>query len=59
VIEDVPIVAYCPTCDAQQQIESPQQLTCPACGTPTPSLIHGSELELFAMEIADDAAANR
>jgi hydrogenase nickel incorporation protein HypA/HybF len=59
VIVDVPIVAYCPCCDAEREIASAQQLCCPVCGTGTPNVIHGSELELFAMEIDDNAAAHR
>jgi hydrogenase nickel incorporation protein HypA/HybF len=59
VIENVPITAYCPTCDAERTIESPQHLCCPLCDSPTPNVIHGSELELFAMEVAEHGTTDR
>lgn len=53
VIEDVPLVAYCPHCQAQRQIESIQSLTCDACGAPTPDVREGRELEVVALEMED------
>jgi hydrogenase nickel incorporation protein HypA/HybF len=58
VIESVPITIYCAHCDAEREIASPQHLCCPQCQNPTPNVIRGSELELFAMELADDAATD-
>jgi hydrogenase nickel incorporation protein HypA/HybF len=51
VIEDIPIIAYCPVCAAERPLPSPQQLCCPVCGTPTPEVIRGRELEVVALEI--------
>ena len=51
VIEDVPVVAYCPACAAEQPIASVQELRCPACGAPTPEVVRGRELEVVALEI--------
>lgn len=59
VIEHVPIVASCPRCGVDREIPSPQYLCCPACGMPTPNVRHGSELELYAMEIDEHVAAHR
>ena len=59
VIEHVPIVATCTRCNVDREIPSAQQLCCPVCGTPTPNVIHGSELELRAMEIDEHVAAHR
>jgi len=53
VIENVPVVVYCSACDQQQQLESIQNFTCPACGSPTPDVIHGKELEVVSMEIIE------
>lgn len=58
VIETVPLVAYCHPCGAERVIATPQHLRCPACGTPTPDIVRGAELELFALEIRDNAAAH-
>jgi hydrogenase nickel incorporation protein HypA/HybF len=51
IVEDVPIVAYCLTCESEQPIESPQWLCCPVCGTPTPDIVTGRELEVTALEL--------
>ena len=51
VIEDVPLVAYCPACAVERPLASPQELCCPACGTPTPEVVRDRELEVFALEI--------
>jgi hydrogenase nickel incorporation protein HypA/HybF len=51
VIEEVPLVAYCPACLAERTLESVQHLCCPACGTPTSKVVSGRELEVVALEI--------
>jgi hydrogenase nickel incorporation protein HypA/HybF len=51
VIEDVPLVAYCPTCAAERTLASPQLLCCPVCDTPTPDVVRGRELDVVALEI--------
>jgi hydrogenase nickel incorporation protein HypA/HybF len=51
VIEEVPLVAYCPVCTAERTVQSIQQLCCPACGSPTPEVVRGRELEVTALEI--------
>jgi hydrogenase nickel incorporation protein HypA/HybF len=51
LIEDVPVVAYCPQCRAQQTIESIQRFACPDCGSLTPDVVQGDELLVTALEI--------
>ncbi|MBY0523620.1 MAG: hydrogenase maturation nickel metallochaperone HypA [Gemmataceae bacterium] len=51
VIEDVPLVAHCASCDTPCTLESPQELRCPVCGTGTSRVISGRELEVVALEI--------
>jgi hydrogenase nickel incorporation protein HypA/HybF len=51
VIEDVPLTAYCRACAAEQAPPSAQELCCPVCGTPTPDVLRGRELEVVALEI--------
>ncbi len=51
VIEDVPIVVYCPTCAAEQTVGSILELRCPVCGTPTPEVRRGRDLEIAALEV--------
>lgn len=51
IIEDVPLAAYCPVCAAERVPPSLQNLCCPDCGTPTPEVVRGRELEVTALEI--------
>jgi hydrogenase nickel incorporation protein HypA/HybF len=51
LIEDVPVLAYCPQCCAQQTIASIQRFACPDCGTLTPDVVQGNELLVTALEI--------
>lgn len=53
VIEEVPVVVFCPTCRDRRAIASIQQFCCPDCGTPTGDVVGGRELEVFAMEIGE------
>ncbi|MGA2585024.1 MAG: hydrogenase maturation nickel metallochaperone HypA [Tepidisphaeraceae bacterium] len=53
IIEEVPIVAFCPKCGVDRQVVSPQQICCNQCGTPTPNIVTGRELEVVAMEIVE------
>ncbi len=50
VVEDVPLTAWCPSCAAERRPPYPE-LCCPECGTPTPDVRSGRELEVFALEI--------
>jgi hydrogenase nickel incorporation protein HypA/HybF len=50
VIEDVPLVAYCPCCAAERTV-AVQKLCCPICATSTPEVVRGRELEVVALEI--------
>lgn len=51
VIEDVPLVVHCPACAAERTLASIQELFCPTCGTPTPEVVGGRELEVVALEL--------
>jgi hydrogenase nickel incorporation protein HypA/HybF len=51
-IEDVSLAAHCPTCGVDCEPESVWNLRCPTCGTPTPTIVRGRELEVVALEIA-------
>lgn len=60
VVQDMPIVAWCPACGCERTISSMQQMICPVCQAPTPEIRGGRELEVVAMEVLeDDADAHR
>lgn len=51
VVAETPLAAFCPSCVAERPLASPQELCCPACGTATPEVVSGRELEVVALEI--------
>jgi hydrogenase nickel incorporation protein HypA/HybF len=51
VIEEVPVVVFCPACQALRTLSGLQAFTCAECGTPTPDIRQGKELELVALEV--------
>jgi hydrogenase nickel incorporation protein HypA/HybF len=58
-IEEVPLTAHCPQCSEERTLPGPWSLRCPECGTPTPAIVGGRELELVAMEVEEHAAPHR
>jgi hydrogenase nickel incorporation protein HypA/HybF len=57
-IEDVSVSVHCPQCDAPRDLPDDWHFACPTCGTPTPSILSGRELELASVEILADATAH-
>ncbi len=55
VIEEVPVVIFCPTCQTQRPLSSIQLFCCPECGTPCSQIVQGRELEVVALEIQECA----
>jgi hydrogenase nickel incorporation protein HypA/HybF len=53
LIEEVEVEAFCPQCEAPRPIRSIQWFCCPECGTPTPKILHGRELQIIALEIRE------
>jgi hydrogenase nickel incorporation protein HypA/HybF len=51
LIETVPVSVYCPNCRSPQRLNSIQSFSCPECGTLTPEVLSGRELEVVALEI--------
>ncbi|MGA3209814.1 MAG: hydrogenase maturation nickel metallochaperone HypA [Terriglobales bacterium] len=53
VCEEIPVVVFCPQCQAQRSLSSLQWFCCSECGTPTPEILQGRELEVTALEIQE------
>lgn len=51
VIEEMPVVVFCARCQARRALSSVQLFCCAECGTPTPEIVQGKELEVVALEI--------
>jgi hydrogenase nickel incorporation protein HypA/HybF len=53
LIEEIPVEVFCPQCEVPRLVTSIQWFACPECGTPTSTVLHGKELEVVALEIAE------
>ena len=51
IIEDVPIVIYCPQCRAERTVGSMQRFCCSVCDAPASEILRGKELELVSLEL--------
>jgi hydrogenase nickel incorporation protein HypA/HybF len=51
LIEDVPVMVYCPRCQAPRGIPSIQELSCVDCQTPASEILQGRELQVVALEL--------
>jgi hydrogenase nickel incorporation protein HypA/HybF len=51
IIEEVPVVAYCPKCREQVPLHSIQLFACSRCNSPVSEVLEGRELEVVALEI--------
>jgi hydrogenase nickel incorporation protein HypA/HybF len=51
IIEEVPIVVFCPSCRTQGILPSMQCFACSKCGAPVSEILQGRELEVTALEI--------
>ena len=59
IVEDVPVVVFCPQCKERRTLSSLQSFSCPECSAPTRDVLQGKELEVFALEVQDgDTAEN-
>ena len=57
-IEEVSIAVMCPRCNAVKMLPDGYKFCCPSCGSPTPEIVAGRELDLVSLELAPDASAD-
>jgi len=55
IIEELPVVIYCATCQTDQVLPGVQRFRCPTCDTPSGEIRQGRELEVASIEIGDAA----
>jgi hydrogenase nickel incorporation protein HypA/HybF len=53
IIEEVPIVVYCPKCEASRTLASMQWFSCPECGSAVSDVLQGRELVVTALEVRE------
>ncbi len=51
IIEEIPIIVFCPECETETPPVATNNLCCPKCETPTPQIVRGREMEVTALEI--------
>jgi hydrogenase nickel incorporation protein HypA/HybF len=52
-IEEVRAAVFCPACHAERELQNVQRLCCPICGSATPDVVRGRELEVESVEVED------
>jgi hydrogenase nickel incorporation protein HypA/HybF len=55
VIEEIPVVVFCPQCQRETILGSIQALVCPHCNQPAGDIRQGKEIEIDYLEVADEA----
>lgn len=50
-ITELPVVIYCPNCEAEVELPSVQLFCCPVCDTPGAAVRQGREMEIESLEI--------
>ncbi|HMO14515.1 MAG TPA: hydrogenase maturation nickel metallochaperone HypA [Pirellulaceae bacterium] len=53
IIDDLPVVVFCPSCDALRELPGIQRFVCPVCDTRTGDIRQGKELEIDSIEVVD------
>jgi len=53
VIEEVPVVVFCPQCHLPRTLASIQRFTCPECDAVVSDVLHGREIHVAALEIQE------
>ena len=51
IIEEVPVLVFCPHCKAQRPVHSLQSFCCAECGTLTGDVVKGKELLVVGLEV--------
>jgi hydrogenase nickel incorporation protein HypA/HybF len=50
-IEEIPLVVFCEHCRDERAPLPGTGLLCPDCGTPSPGIVRGREMQLVSMEV--------
>jgi hydrogenase nickel incorporation protein HypA/HybF len=51
VVQDMPVMIFCPACQAERSLHSIQLFCCPECGAPACDITQGKELQVVALEV--------
>ncbi len=56
VIEELPVIVFCHSCEAEVELPDIQRFRCPHCGTPSGDIRQGRELELATIHFRVEPA---
>jgi hydrogenase nickel incorporation protein HypA/HybF len=51
VVEEIPLVVFCAYCEDERAPVPGTGLVCPQCGTASPAIVRGREMQLVSMEV--------
>ncbi|MCQ3931379.1 MAG: hydrogenase maturation nickel metallochaperone HypA [Chloroflexi bacterium] len=54
LIEELPVIIYCPQCQQTVPLETVQAFCCPVCGTFSSDIRQGRELEILSLEAEEE-----
>ncbi len=54
VIEELPVVIFCESCQTEVELPDIQRFRCPRCDTPSGDIRQGRELELATIHFRDE-----
>jgi hydrogenase nickel incorporation protein HypA/HybF len=54
VVEEIPILVFCPRCDAPKPVHAIQLFCCSECGTLTGEIVQGKELLVIGLEVGNE-----
>jgi hydrogenase nickel incorporation protein HypA/HybF len=57
VVEELPVVIFCASCQSEVELPGIQRFYCPRCGQPSSDIRQGRELELVSIHFIDRSAA--
>lgn len=53
VVEEVPVLVFCPHCDCHRSVEPIYSVCCAVCGRACTEVVQGKELSVAALEILE------
>jgi hydrogenase nickel incorporation protein HypA/HybF len=53
IVEEIPVMIYCPSCRGPRAVSSIQQLCCSECETFASEILQGRELQVVALELRE------
>jgi hydrogenase nickel incorporation protein HypA/HybF len=54
IVEEVPVLVFCPGCRERRPIRSLQSFCCATCGAPGTEIVQGRELDVVGLEIGQE-----